>query len=325
MALIPLFFIAVVITNFFFLILWAVISRKYMLISGVALLLSMGEISAVYPVKSIFNKSNPDNADFSVMQYNVMLFGFYDWSNNKQIKANILNLIFEHPPDILCLQEVYWRDNYDDFNPLKRIMNEFEGYQIHKEAMAEARLGQNFGLATISRYPIVNTGIIEFENSFNGAIYSDIIIKADTLRIFNCHMQSIQLEQKDYTVIETLADSVDNTKLRILLRKIMQASQKRAAQADIVAEEIKMSPYPVLVSGDLNDFPLSYTYLIISAGLKDTYVYQGKFPGYTWDNFGIKQRIDYIFYDNKLKCTSHKVIKKKLSDHYPVVAHFLLN
>ncbi len=251
-----------------------------------------------------------------------MLFGFYDWENNREIKNNIIELIVNEAPDIMCFQEVYWNNENDNFSPLPRIMKKFPDYEIHKGAMATARLGQHFGLATISKYPVVNKEIIKFEQSFNGVIVTDIVINDDTVRIFNCHLQSIQLEQKDYTVIETLTEDIDNYKLRLLLRKIIEATQKRAGQADIISQKIKESPYPVFVCGDLNDFPLSYTYLKLSEGLKDSYSAKGKFPGHTWDNFGIKQRIDVVFYNKKFRCTEHTLISKDLSDHYPVITGF---
>jgi len=56
--------------------------------------------------------------------------------------------------------------------------------------------------------------------------------------------------------------------------------------------------------------------------LKDSFSTNGEFPGYTWDNYRIKQRIDYILYNEKYDCTDYKVVKKSLSDHFPVIASF---
>lgn len=323
MALLPFGFLSVIIINLIFILAWALIKWKYMFLSLLTLLFGIGYISAIVPLPSYFN-AKPTEGDIKVMSYNVMLFGFYDWNNNVQIKDSVLSIINCEKPDILCLQEVYWNNDNSDFNPLGEILKTNSNYFIHKETMATAIKGQNFGLATISKYPIVNESYIKFENSFNGVIVSDIVIGEDTIRVFNCHMQSIQLDQNDYTLIETITDTIDNSKLRLVLKKVVQATQQRALQADIVASEIQNSPYSVFVCGDLNDFPLSYTYLKLSKGLRDSYSTKGRFPGYTWDNFGIKQRIDVIFYDKSFSCTKHKVIKKAFSDHYPVVAEFNL-
>jgi endonuclease/exonuclease/phosphatase (EEP) superfamily protein YafD len=90
----------------------------------------------------------------------------------------------------------------------------------------------------------------------------------------------------------------------------------------MVRASIDSCSYPIFVCGDFNDGPLTYTYFKIAKGLRDSYSSKGKYPGYTWDNFKIKQRIDYILYDDAFDCTSHKVIQSELSDHYAVVAEF---
>ncbi len=320
-ALIPGGFLILIIINLAFIILWLIFSWKYLFISLITLLVGINYISAIFPVISYLTPKNYDG-ELRIMSYNVMLFGLYDWHNNVEIKNNIIDIIIEEDADILCLQEVYWHDDGGSFNPLKQIADNYEKMYIHKEAMTKSYEVNNFGLATMSKYPIINENIINFENSFNGVIVSDIVIDNDTVRVFNCHMQSIQLDQMDYTVIGTLSDTVDNYKMKLILKRIMGASRQRALQSDLVASEIKKSPYPVFVCGDLNDFPLSYTYLNLSKGLKDTYSFKGRFPGYTWNNFRIKQRIDVIFYNSKYRCTKHKVIEKSLSDHFPIIADF---
>ncbi|WP_347396275.1 endonuclease/exonuclease/phosphatase family protein [Parabacteroides leei] len=45
--------------------------------------------------------------------------------------------------------------------------------------------------------------------------------------------------------------------------------RKRAEQADMIHAEIKCSPYPVLVCGDFNDTPASYTYHRVRKDLVD--------------------------------------------------------
>ncbi len=319
--LLPFGFAGMFIINIVFILVWIFLKWKYLFISLITVLLGVSYMSAIFPLPSYLNSANREG-EIKIMSYNVMLFGLYDWQRNFEIKDSIINIIVKEQPDILCLQEVYWNDKKNKFAPLDDILKKLPETGIHKQAMATAVQGQNFGLATISVYPIVGEDFIKFENSFNGVIITDLLIDGDTVRVFNCHMQSIQLNQNDYTVIETITDSVNNVKMRFVIKKIIEASKLRSKQTDIVAEAISKSPHPVFVCGDLNDFPLSYTYLKLSKGLQDTYSVKGRYPGVTWDNFGIKQRIDVIFYNKKFRCTSHRVIEKAFSDHYPVVAEF---
>jgi len=320
-ALLPFAYIALVIINLVFVIFWLIFKWKYSFISFFSILAGVKFINLIFPLLSIFHSSE-EKADFTIMSYNVMIFGFYDWDNNQQIKTDIIELIDEENPDILCLQEAYWNKQNQNFVTLTPIMQKIEAEYITQASMATAVGGQNFGLVTISRFPIVNSYSQTFEKSFNGFIYSDIVINEDTVRVYNVHLQSIQLDQNDYTMIEEFTESDDNTKMKIVLKKYLSSLTKRAAQAEIVKESVDSSKYPVFICGDFNDGPLTYTYFTIAEDLKDSFVIQGKYPGYTWDNFNIKQRIDYVLFDKKYDCVSHKVVEKELSDHFPVIAGF---
>jgi endonuclease/exonuclease/phosphatase family metal-dependent hydrolase len=102
------------------------------------------------------------------------------------------------------------------------------------------------------------------------------------------------------------------------MKKFRIAAQRRARQAEALKKEIEDSPYKVIVCGDFNDTPTSYTYRTVSSGLKDAFIsggvgmsgtYAGKLPSF---------RIDYILYDKKFSSANYEVVKEELSDHYPV-------
>lgn len=322
-ALLPFVYIILVITNLVFVIFWLFVKWKYSFISAISVMAGIKFFGLIFPVLSFFGESSK-SGEFKIMTYNVMVFGLYDWKENNNIKADILNLIKRENADIICLQEVYWNSSNRNFVTLDSIKKITESEFEFRSAMATAVGGQNFGLATISRYQIVNTYSHKFDDSYNGFIFTDLIINKDTVRVYNCHLQSIQLNQNDYTIIEELTESDDNTKVKIVLKKYLKSLKSRAKQAEIVRASIDSCAYPVFVCGDFNDGPLTYTYFKIAKGLRDTYCSKGKYPGFTWENFKIKQRIDYILFNDKYKCISHKVIKEKLSDHFPVVAEFNL-
>ena len=49
-----------------------------------------------------------------------------------------------------------------------------------------------FGIATFSRYPIVDKGRIDFPNSKNNlCIYTDLQIGKDVVRVYNAHFESL--------------------------------------------------------------------------------------------------------------------------------------
>ena len=75
---------------------------------------------------------------------------------------------------------------------------------------------------------------------------------------------------------------------------------KRSLQAQLVKSYINKSPYPVIVAGDFNDTPVSYTYGKIRKGLNDSFVTSGYGAGFTYKGNYPPNRIDYILYDNNL-------------------------
>jgi len=109
-----------------------------------------------------------------------------------------------------------------------------------------------------------------------------------------------------------------------ILRQLKHGFSHRAQQVDKLADELAKCPYPVLICGDFNDTPFSYTYTTImnSTKLKDSFrtagssfdgTYAGKLPNF---------RIDYLLHDKSIEAYNYRVLKAKLSDHYPVVCNF---
>jgi len=320
-SLFPFIYTGLLITNIVFVVLWIFLKWKYSLISALSIVAGVKFIGLIFPILSFFGaESKP--GDFKIMTYNVMVFGLYNWQQNTNIKAGIIRIIKEENPDIICLQEVYWNKSDKNFITLDSVKIVLNANYDYRFTTSTAVGGQNYGLATISRFEIINSYSHQFENSRNAFIYNDLLVLGDTVRIYNCHLQSIQLNQNDYTVIEEFTEADENLKMKIVLKKYLKSLVKRSAQVEIVRASIDSCNYPVFVCGDFNDGPLTYTYFTMAKGLRDSYSSKGKYPGYTWDNFKIKQRIDYILYNKNYKCTSHKIIQQELSDHYPVVAEF---
>ena len=80
------------------------------------------------------------------------------------------------------------------------------------------------------------------------------------------------------------------------------------------------SPYPVIVCGDFNDVPNSYSYNTIGQGLKNTFKEKGSGIGRTFSGISTTQRIDNIFAADRFTVKQFLRIPKKLSDHFPIFA-----
>lgn len=314
------------IINFGFVIFWGILKHRYFLISTLVILLSLPITRDTFQFIPKHSK-NSESKTVKVMSYNVRVFDLYNWSKNKITRNKIFQLIRDENPDIACFQEYF--NNTNDYFPVHDSLITNQRFRhAHVYFNVKQTNGHNFGIATYSSYPIVNKKEILFEGTHNLAIISDIKINNDTLRILNCHLESVRFLAKDYQFMDSLPLLSDQQKKNGFLgvtKRLMNASVKRATQADEIYDEIKQSPYPIILCGDFNDTPSSYTYQKISSMLKDSHAYHKMGIGGTYNQFLNPLRIDYILYSDNIMCHKFKTIKVKYSDHYPVVGEYSIH
>jgi endonuclease/exonuclease/phosphatase family metal-dependent hydrolase len=188
--------------------------------------------------------------------------------------------------------------------------------------------GDHWGMAIFSKYPLINKKVIDFNHrGSNLCLYADLVAKKDTLRIYNCHLQSIRFGQEDYKLMNRIGYDIeeeDASGLKKILSRLKIAFTKRASQADTVAASIHASSYPVIFCGDFNDTPSSYSYKTISENLCDAFRESGSGFGSTYVGPFPAFRIDFIFHSPGLKSYEFTTIKQKLSDHYPLTCNIEL-
>ncbi|MFT5904240.1 MAG: endonuclease/exonuclease/phosphatase family metal-dependent hydrolase, partial [Flammeovirgaceae bacterium] len=101
-----------------------------------------------------------------------------------------------------------------------------------------------------------------------------------------------------------------------IVERLAGAFTRRAKQVEQVKAHSIESPFPVVICGDFNDTPVSYSYATISDGLVDTFresggmgigsTYLGAFPSF---------RIDYIFHSEDLESAEYTRYEEGISDH----------
>lgn len=315
-----------ILLNVLFAIYWLVQFRRLALISIIAVIFSFFTLNK-YIQFSIGDKGS--NNDIKVTSYNSMLFDLYNWSKNKQSRQNILSSLQETNPDILCLQEFYNSNRNDGLHNVDTVLNALNIKYHHVEYTTIAYGHNHFGIATFSKYPIVNKGKIVFNTKSNNiCIYTDLLINKDTVRVYNMHLQSISFSKKDYKFIDDVKDDDDaqdeleNSKS--ILRRLKRAFVKRASQADKVAMSISSCRYKIILCGDFNDTPASYSYRVISGNLKDAFVEKGNGMGITYAGKFPQFRIDYILHSKEFKCTNFIRNEETFTDHYPITAYLKL-
>lgn len=304
---------------------WLFVKKWYFLLSLTALLIGIKSLQNNFqflPTKIV--EVNEQKPLFKVMSYNVRVFDLYSWSKNIQTQDSIFDFLRSVGPEIACFQEYY--DNKKKFYSIhdSLIMNQKFKY-AHIYYTDKVTDYQRFGIATYSQYPIVNKGLIRFPNSNNVSIYSDVRIGSDTVRVFNCHLESIRFLPEDYNFIDSIAVQQREEKFkgaRGVYQRLDKAYKKRALQTELLNSEISKSPYPILLCGDFNDPPSSYTYNSINKQLNDSFVFKGRGKGVTFSRNVFSYRIDYILFSKHLNCLDFYVPKVDFSDHFPVVGEY---
>ncbi len=265
------------------------------------------------------NKTNT----YKLLSYNVRLFNFFENNHGITSEKRIFSFLKSQSPDIICLQEFFLVGK-----PAveESLMIGYLGGKYYSH-MKVTKSGKNryYGIVTFSKYPIIRRGEIVHPASSSLTIYTDIVINSDTVRIYNNHLESFRLRRMERSFIEEMTASRDKktiNEVKSLSVSLKKGFQKRAIQAQIVKDYINKSPYKVMVVGDFNDTPVSYTYRKIRKGLNDSFINSGYGAGFTYKGNYPPNRIDYILYDNKYKNIYFEIIKMKYSDHYPIVAYF---
>ena len=309
--------------NMVFVLFWMLHLKKEVLISLLVILIGWNHLNNLLPLSGK-NHNVPETLNqeelFKVLSYNVRGFDRYHHAKDPDAKNAIFNFISEESPAILCLQEYYTSDrsgqrqaDYDQLlKPLKHSA-------VHYSNDPANRRG--FGIATYSDFPIVKRSRIPFNSSSNAAMYTDHLVAGDTLRVFNIHLQSIMLRKENYDFIDTARLKYSNEQvqeIRSIGSSLSNAFVQRASQADMIANYIQESPHPVLVMGDFNDTPQSYSYRKIRKGLKDAFRKAGKGFGHTYAGELPSFRIDYILTGEGMSTYNFRRIKKDCSDHFPI-------
>lgn len=306
--------------NVVFVVIWAVNFKKEIFISILVIALGYNHFNNFIRFRNV----ESGEADFSLMTYNIRLFNHYDSDRNSE--NDILTYLKSEHPDILCLQEFYIN------GPVSGLERRFaypvnKDYNVHKKFI-HIRDKRHYGIVTLTSFPIVGRGDIIHTNSASLSIYTDIVIDSDTFRIYNNHLQSFKLRRMEKSLLEELyaSEQIGTVKdLRDLSFSLKQGFARRAHQAKMVREHINSSPYPVIVCGDFNDTPISYSYRKIRKGLKDAFVESGTGAGFTYKGNYPPNRIDYILFDNRLMSEGFETDRVKYSDHYPVKAYFSIS
>lgn len=308
MANIGLIFPGFIFINFCFLVFFAVFRRRYMLISVLGFVVSYSSVRTYWPLN--ISRDVPPGS-IKVMSYNVHNFAS---DNAPEGHDNpILEYIINSDADIVCLQEAVITDNLRD--AVKDVYNYVDSVR-----------SKNGGdcLVLLSKYPIKSSERIEYESKNNVSAAFRVVVDEEIVTVINNHFETSGLSLADRAGFKDMvkgkagSDTMRAESKRLAV-KLGESAKIRAPQAEAVAEYVRKSGDNVILCGDFNDNPISYTHRTLARELTDCYVESGNGPGISYHHNAIFVRIDNIMCSKlwqPYKCKVDRSIG--YSDHYPI-------
>jgi len=289
-----------IILNVLFMFYWGLRLRKQFLLSLIVLILASINFASFIKLGNS-KTTNTNKESIRVATYNVRLFNQYESKEKRQEAPKVFaEYIEEVKPDILFLQEYY--DNKEvNFSTLP-----------HKYIAYNDSRGV-FGHAIYSRYPILKHGSFAFDASSNNALWADIKVDNDTIRVYNVHLQSMRITASVAYLQETDTEVIKN--------KISDAFVKQENQLKQLRRHMEEVPnMKKIVAGDFNNTPFSYTYKKLRGEMKDAFLEKGSGIGTTFHFDGFPLRIDYILVSPDIKVRQFTTLDETFSDHYSLWA-----
>jgi endonuclease/exonuclease/phosphatase family metal-dependent hydrolase len=284
----------IILINIAFVFYWLVGLKKQFLLSTIILTIGWFLIPDIY---KFFGNTSSLNDDLKVMSYNVRVFNYWNWTDNKNSSQLIKDFIKKASPDLLLVQE-----NYDEEkNNLKYPYSYIKSNIKSKKA----------GLAIFSKFPIINKGSLNFKNTANDIIFVDIVKKKDTIRVYNFHLQSLHLRPEK--------ENFGQENSRKLIERLKEGFVKQAIQTELFLAHEKQWKGKKIIGGDFNNTSYSWVYNQISKNKKDAFIEAGTGFGKTFD-YWFPMRIDFILTDNNAIINKFTSFSEKNSDHFPIQA-----
>lgn len=295
------------IINILLFIYWIIRRRFWIWFPLIAIVANVQFLGAMFQFpknKSVSNVDNLKIATYNVHSFNNEITGYTakeiaDYMDNQHV-------------DVICFQEL---STNMDFN-LDSLR------QAYKQYPYIAIPDNNLRVTVFSKYPIENYKLISFSESSNCGMWADIQVKGETIRVFNVHLQTTSLNSAEAEIAKKkLRGDTEGEKMAFLqfIEQTKKNFDMRAEQAHLIQSYIKVSNYPVILCGDFNDIPSSYTYREMKSTLEDGFKTCGSGYGYTYRGLYGLLRIDYIFYNPQFKGIRYYSPSLDWSDHNPVI------
>lgn len=289
---------------------WIWKKSPWMIVPLLAILISFPFISSV--IHWQFRKQAPPERPLTIATYNIHnVMGEHIFLDAQQFAG----FLKQENVDLICLQEFPGEGVVRD-GLMVEITKILPYYHVSSRNPGKLKV------AIFSRYPILDAKTVRFtDETDNLSMWADLDLEGDRIRIFNNHLQTTNINQNSVSLSFNIGQVVGQ--LKKLKQVVEQNGSIRTRQADLIRKMLDESPYPLVVCGDFNANPASYTYRTIKGGLRDSFRDVGNGYGYSYRYLRKLYRIDYVFYSpGSLRATRYFSPELQYSDHKPVVVTF---
>lgn len=324
-ALLSLVFPYLAILTIILIVFWLCFKKIFFCALGIGtVLICLTPLSVAFPLGS--SKKPDDNSrTFKIISWNVI----HTWDIRKpDYPGNrAIDYMINSNADIICLAELKTFSDAEIPNFTNDLRDSlFTAYPY------QAGIIETSDVKILSKYPVERLEKISYDNLGNCRydFFNVTFPEGKELVVAMVHLYSYGLTPEEREVV-TEINSMETAKTSMkefkgsIREKLRYAFRKRAEDAVILREEIDdISPdIPLIVCGDFNDVPTSWTYDIVRGDdLKDAYVETNFGPAVTYNLHAFYFHIDQMLYRGPLKALDLSIGKINTSDHYPLVGLF---
>lgn len=283
------------------------------------IVLCAGPLKQAFPLN--FAKQHEENRlKFTLMSYNIL---HTDDMRNPDSKTNrAVEYLLHSGVDVICMAELR------NFSPKElRKASPMLIDSLIKAYPFRAGLSST-DIKIMSKYPVDRMGITDADTQTRFDMFNVHFPGGHNLRVAMVHLPSYNLTEEERRVVSDMK-SVDGAKQSVkelkgsILQKLRNSFRERARMAEKLRAAIDTVTGPLIVCGDFNDVPASWTYnIIMGDDMHDAYTETNFGPTWTYNAHFFYFHIDQMLYRGPLKALKVRKGKINTSDHYPLIGEF---
>lgn len=258
-----------------------------------------------------FNKELPKNNSIQILSFNAKFFR--EPRTYSKFSTEMIQWVAKDTSDVKCLQEYSANHSSEQLDVTTQMRQ--KGYTGYVYLAKVGDWENNPGMAIFSKFNIRDSGIVFVaKNTLNAAIFADLDLNGKTVRVYNVHLASMNLE---------LYETKGFEKILFIIKRLKYGAVKRNQQVKELIAHTRSSPYPYIICGDFNETPYTYNYNQLKKEYQSLFEERGRGFGFTFNEIPYLLRIDHQFHSSDIKTVGYRVEQTmNISDHFPIYGYY---